>query len=72
MPDSVQYTGNAVNKAGNDSALSSMFNRMDLESIIQSEVHSVSSVRSAMSHYWRLHKQQHTRPPSPSPTPGVT
>ena len=75
MPDSVQYIGDAVNKAGNDSALGSMFNRMDLESVIQSEVHSVSSVSSvrlAMFHYWRLHKPQHTRPPSPSPIPGVT
>ena len=47
MPDSVQDTGDAVNKAGNDSALGSSANRMDLDSVKQSEVHSVSSVAQA-------------------------
>lgn len=47
MPDSVQDTGDAVNKAGNESALGSYVNRMGLESVKQSEVHSVSSVAEA-------------------------
>ena len=33
--------------------------------------HSVQSSQSVMSNSWQLHEQQHSRPPSPSPTPRV-
>ena len=58
MPDSVQDTGDAVNKAGNDSALGSYVNRMDLDSVTQSEVHSVSSVTSVAQSCLNIGKPQ--------------